>query len=277
MCGYKDQIPDAQGFIFDPKKFTFIQTHELGQQFAQATWYQSLDEMKTDGRPPLEVPGVGGIGDFFMFHLRDQEGNIYKEWSKFGMTLPLFPGKDIMYYNATIEKLEEYQQGLMGEKKLSKFGRIALTDFTHQPCVVFVNRFFEADKKYNTGYYKVERKDGGYIPLAGFFGTANYHDMNSYPAHTLVTRDPYPSIEQIGHHRSPVILPYDSIMDWLDVEASFQDKLDIIAQKDESEYIFEMVDKKSVTRRTPEARNPVKDGIRYEGTLYAAEVVGADE
>ncbi len=277
MCGYKDQIPDREGFIFDQNKFTLINTHDLSKEFALANWYQPESEMQTDGRPPVEVPGVGGIGNFFIFHLRDKEGRVFKEWSKFGMTLPLYPGKDIMYYNATIEKLEEYQQGLMGEKKLSKFGRIAITDFTHQPCVVFVNRFFEADKKYNTGYYKIERKDGGYIPLAGFFGTANYNDKNTYPAHTLVTRDPYPSIEKIGHHRSPVILPYDRIMDWLDVEASFQEKLDIISQEDDSEYIFKQVDKKSVTKRTPEARNPVKDAIRFEGTLYHAESVDKDD
>lgn len=264
MCGYADQST----LRFDNEKLRLTGNPDLAERMSRAIWMDKHRAEFDGGHQMPDPTDVGGIGDNFVIHMMDDAGEFLKDWSRFGMKLPLYPGKETTYFNAKIETLEKYHEQYKDGGKPSKFGQIVYQVLMEQPCIMLVNSFFEADKEYNTGYYKIERKDQAFIPLAGFFGASDYNDMtNGHPGHCLITRDPYPSIQQIGHHRSPVILRSDMIESWLDRSASFQDRLEMVAAVDQVEYTFQMVEKKAVTRRSTYARDPLPDGIKRQGTL----------
>lgn len=263
MCGYAGQ-DSSETFVKSTEPIDMTPDYKNAINH-EADWVDLIDILNTDRPRPIEEQPIGGIGDFFTIHYKlDQD--LVKDWAKFGSNRELFPGKKIMYYNAQIEKIEGYHESA----KPSKFGRQVLEDVELRPCVIFVDRFWERDKQFNTGYYKIQRADGEMIPLAGFWIDEHLFNSNdipvqSYPAFTIITKDPYPAIGSIGHHRSPVILEHDQVLEWLDHTTAFDRRLELIAAPGRILYQIDRVDSKSVTKRLPEALNSldqVNDGLQ---------------
>lgn len=260
MCGYKDQDNKSMKF-----EVPHLEKRKWPLQLATADWLQQ-EEYGDYIEVAKHVPHVGGIGDYFQIYHRAEDNIYYKDFTRFGPPMEFYPGKPAPYFNAKIETLQGYFEKKEQGKWMGNAQKTALHAFLNTPCVVFVRRFWEREKMGAKRYFKIERKDGDLIPLAGFvIGTAEINQANG---HTLVTREPYPSIEAIGHHRSPVILRDDLVEEWFDFGISFQERLDIInAMDDQTHYTFEEVPTKSVTKRTLEAREPSEEGERVEATL----------
>ena len=263
MCGYKDQPrPVALAKII--AGYDKHRSNSPWKALSEAKWDEDSD---TAGRRDEEV-GVGGIGNYFTSHTKLSVDGFTIDSTKFGPKLELYPGKISPYYNSKIETLEKNYKSYSNGKR-GTFVRSTIEGLLHEPCVVFVERFFERDTINNTGYFKVERSDGGLIPLAGFLlpELSKENDIQCM-GHTLVTRDPYGAIHEMGHHRSPVILKDEFIEPWLTSgEDSFNDRLEMVAAIEDSSYILQHVEPKAVTKRMPQARIPLTEGKRYEGLL----------
>lgn len=248
MCGYVGQNSTE----LDVKRLHYLEDaiQDYRPVLAKADWLEDRDILDTLRPKPIVPKPVGGIGDFFTIFFKSED-SYYKDWSKFGSDFPWGKG---VYYNATIEKIETYFE----EESTKRFDQEVMESVLERPCVLFVDRFWENHQVQRKNYFKFERSDKEYIPLAGFYKDIS-DEKGNYKAFTLITRDPYPAVESIGHLRSPVILDDRLVLQWTKTNLSFEERLDIVGMPPAKvEYDIDQVAPSTVTKRMEEGLESIK-------------------
>ena len=179
-----------------------------------------LDESFT----PNAITPVIGIGNWGVIQFW-QGGKAYWKWAKFAPARSQWRGgKPMPSYNTKLETILAYVEG----EKRSAYSQEVLEDLTERPSVFWVNSFFESNgDKNNPRWFHIYREDGYLIPLASYhrqFESAKSGE--SWDGFTIITKDPYELVEQTGHERSPAILAYSDIEDWLEPDEDLLDKID---------------------------------------------------
>lgn len=257
MCGYVGQ----DNSDLNTRRLHYIEESlkDYVPILEKADWLAPAEDLNFMRPKPISPKPVGGIGDFFtLFYKKEQK--YVKDWSKFGAPLPW--GKGQPYFNATIEKIESYFE----EESGKPFEKEVMESVNERPCILFVNRFWENHHIHKKDYYKFERSDKGLIPLAGFYKEITEKEKR-FNAFTLITRDPYPAIESIGHLRSPVILDDRLVIQWLNPKMNFQERLELISMPPvKTKFTIDQVGASTVTRRTTEGLQSIRS-IQEEWSL----------
>lgn len=236
---FKDQLKKAQL----PQEITWLEDPE----------YLAVDRPEFSKRSP--VIGIGNWGTI-MFQ---NEHSLFWDWAQFAPARSMWPGgKAMPYYNAKVETLEGYDQGL----KKGPFPKAVLDDLQNRSCVFWVNSFFESNgNKTNPRWFHIKPQSLEFIPLAGFFHIMDDPDQGSaWPAFTIVTRDPYDLVAETGHPRSPAILSYSNIEGWLNPSNPVRTKLELLAEVPNTEFVIDEVERYSVTKKTDKATEPIEGG-----------------
>lgn len=249
MCGYVGQDKTD----LNTRRLHYIEESlkDYVPILEKADWLVPEEDLNMLRPKPIEAKPVGGIGDFFTLFYK-KENQYVKDWSKFGSPLPW--GKGQPYFNATIEKIETYFE----DESDRPFEKEVMESVIERPCILFVDRFWENHKANKKDYFKFERSDKGLIPLAGFYKEIQEKDR-TFNAFTLITRDPYPAIESIGHLRSPVILDDRLVIQWLNPNMNFQERLELISMPPvKTKFNINQVGPSTVTRRVSEGLKSIQ-------------------
>lgn len=257
MCGYVGQ----DNSDLNTRRLHYIEEslNDYVPILEKADWLIPEEDLNFLRPKPILANPVGGIGDFFTLVYK-KEDRLVKDWCKFGSPLPWAKGQP--YFNATIEKIESYFE----DESDRPFDKEVMESVQERPCILFVDRFWENHHKNRKDYFKFERSDKGLIPLGGFYKKVQEKDRR-FNAFTLITRDPLPAIESIGHLRSPVILDDRLISQWLNPKMSFEERLDIISMPPvKTKFEINQVAPSTVTRRINEGLDSIKT-IQSEWSL----------
>lgn len=185
-------IPDAKRELLkDPE------LQDLQEQFELA----SQPNINTD------------IGSFAFFVAEGKSGrNLYP--GMFGYN-PVWMPRRPFWFNARTEgKSAKYNTGndpnYQGELGIFKEGAF-VKGIKGQRCVIPVDHFFEGPMKEKLKKpFLIHRKDGEPLNLAGIWTKSDGH-----LSFAILTTTPQSILQQVGHHRSPVMLNDDAVDDWL--------------------------------------------------------------
>lgn len=216
---------------------------------------------KTNEPESKERPPVVGIGNWGIIQYW-KDNQAYWKWAKFAPARSQWRGgKPTPSYNTKAETLLAYIEGV----KKSKYAKEVLEDVTERPCVFWVNSFFESNgDKNNPRWFHIYREDNNLIPLASYYREFEDTDNEEpWSGFTIMTRDPYELVEQTGHERSPGILAYSDIEEWLTPSEQLLDKVDLLADIPDGYYTIDEVERYSVTKRTQQATEPIEGGSEY--------------
>lgn len=201
------------------------------------------------------VIGIGNWGVIQFWH----EGKAYWKWAKFAPSRSQWRGgKPLPSYNTKVETLLAYIEGT----KSSVYAKEVLEDVSERPSVFWVSSFFESNgDKNNPRWFHIYREDGHLIPLASYHRSfENAKTGEEVDGFTIITRDPYELVEQTGHERSPAILAYADIENWLKPSADLLAKTEIVSAIPHGYYTIDEVERYSVTKRTEQATEPIEGG-----------------
>lgn len=221
-------------------------------------WIESPEFLEVDRPQFKDRSPVIGIGNWATIQYK-QGDDYWWDWAKFAPSVSMWPGgKAMPYYNAKVETLVGYIE----ENKRGPFPARVRDDLQNRTCVFWVNAFFESNgSKSNPRWFHIHREDNKMIPLAAFYHIDDDPDSGTaWPSFTIITRDPYPLVAETGHPRSPGILPHEYFMDWMDTSLPIYDRLSLITETADGEYVIDEVEKSNVTKRTEHATEPIEGG-----------------
>lgn len=256
MCVYTTQNAELT------TNYPMWKDYTIRNPLPPALWLEDPNMMDDSYRPQLhDRKPVIGIGDWATIMYR-KGGQTWWDWAQFAPAVKMWPtAKPSPYFNAKVETLEDYLDG----KKESDFSNTVIDKLENNMCVFWVDSFFESNgNKAQPRWYHIKRTDGKMIPLAGFYQIMdNPKQGTAWPAFTIITRDPYDLVAQTGHERSPGILPYDHIDNWLCETNSVRAKLSMLADAPAGEFVIDEVERSSVTKKTDHATEPIEGGRNF--------------
>jgi hypothetical protein len=215
--------------------------------------------MEDSPKPDSQTPVIG-IGNWGIIQFAKGD-KAYWKWAKFAPPRSQWRGgKPLPSYNTKTETILAYIEGT----KKSAYGTEVLEDLTERPCIFWVNSFFESNgNKNNPRWFHIYREDGQLIPLASYFRPFENKEGEAWDGFTIITRDPYELVEQTGHERSPAILAYSDVENWLKPSGNLMDKIELLADIPDGYYTIDEVERYSVTKRTEKATEPIEGGKEY--------------
>lgn len=218
-----------------------------------------------DFEPNNSTPVIG-IGNWGVIQFW-KEGKAYWKWAKFAPARSQWRGgKPMPSYNTKAETILDYVEG----NKKSKYGSEVMEDVAERPSVFWVNSFFESNgDKNNPRWFHIYREDEKLIPLASYHHQFLDEDKDkAWDGFTIITKEPYGLVQYTGHERSPAILPYSNVEEWLLPSNDLLAKVESLSEIPDGEFVIDEVERYSVTKRTEKATEPIEGGKDFtRGTL----------
>lgn len=170
------------------------------------------------------------------------------QWAMFGLC-PVWNDKKMYLFNARVEGKENptndpSYSGTRGIFTMPSFRNAVKS----RRCIIPMDYFIEGPEKekYNKPFL-IHRKDS-----EPFFAAGIYEDWTDKSTRetirtfSILTTGATPLLQEVGHHRSPLLLDPETIPVWLDPKADLDFIAELMKPSDTSEFEFYPVDSKIV-------------------------------